>query len=67
MKNIRLHIEKYFEAWGRLVCRHRIKMLLAMALTSLALTSQLPKLQIDTNSESYFEKGEQTLISYNFV
>jgi len=65
MKNIRLHIEKYFEAWGRLVCRHRIKMLLTMALTSLALTSQLPKLQIDTNSESYFEKGEQTLIDYN--
>jgi len=65
MKNVRLYIEKYFERWGRLVCRHRLKMLLIMLAISLALMAQMPKLRIDVNSESYFKKGEQTLINYN--
>ena len=65
MKNIRLRTEQIFANWGRLVCRHRIKALVFMLLISLALMSQLPKLRVDTNSESYFKKGDQALLDYN--
>ena len=65
MKNIRLRAERLFAEWGRRVCRHRLKTLLFMLLFSLALMSQLPKLRVDTNSESYFKKGDQALLDYN--
>ena len=65
MKNIRLRTERLFAQWGLLVCHHRIKALLLMLLFSLALMSQLPKLRVDTNSESYFKKGDQALLDYN--
>jgi len=65
MKNVRVRIEKLFADWGRLVCRHRIKALLFMLLVSLALMAQLPKLRVDTNSESYFKKGDPALVDYN--
>lgn len=65
MKNVRLRIEEMFAGWGRLVCRHRLKAILFMSLVSLALMMQLPKLHVDTNSESYFKKSDQALLDYN--
>ncbi len=65
MKNICLRLEKFFEAWGRGVCRHRLKALLFMLAFTALLVSQLPQLRIDTNSESYFKESDRTLLDYN--
>lgn len=65
MSRLKLLIETYFEQLGYLICRHRIKTLIAMVLVIAGFISQLPKLTIDTSFEGMFHEKDPLRIQYN--
>ncbi len=65
MKDIRKSIDLWFGAVARTLYHHRIKTLLILFVCVAALASQLPKITIDTSTEGFMHKDDQTLIDYN--
>lgn len=62
---IKQKIEKGFEAFGHLLYQHHFKAILLVLLLVAALTSQLPKLTIDTSTEGFLHQDDPTLSAYN--
>ena len=65
MSEIRKRMELWFESFGHLVFRHRWIALLLILLPVIGLGSQLPKLTIDTSTESFLHKDDHTILIYN--
>lgn len=65
MTGIHRQIEASFAALTDLTYRRRFLALSLMLLVTFALTSQLPKLRIDTGDETFFHKDDPALIAYN--
>jgi predicted RND superfamily exporter protein len=65
MANIRNRIEKWFENYGRFICRHRIKTIAISLLFSLVCVSQIPKIQLDTSTEGFLHDDDPALLAYN--
>ncbi|HEY9080407.1 efflux RND transporter permease subunit [Magnetovibrio sp.] len=64
-ETLRQRIETGFEAFGRLVARRAwIALILSLALVG-SLASQLPKIVIDTATESFLHKEDPALLTYN--
>ncbi len=64
MNRIRKRIEDNFEAFGRFVYHNPVKMILVMLALSVPLISQLPKITLDTSTESFLHKSDPELIAY---
>lgn len=65
MKNIRLYIEKGFEAFAGLVFQHRIKTLVLSAVLIGVLLTQLPHVTLDTSMEGFLHADDPALKTYN--
>jgi len=64
-QTLRQRIENGFEAFGRLIARRAwIALILSLALVG-GLASQLPKIVIDTATESFLHKLDPALLAYN--
>jgi len=61
---IRDRIELGFEAWGRWVTRRPFRVILATALVSAGLLSQLPQLRVDVSDEAFLHSGDPVRIAY---
>lgn len=65
MTTVHRRLEAVFTALTAWVVVHRWTTLVVTLLITAMLTAQLPKLTIDTREESFFHKGDATLIAYN--
>ncbi len=65
IRDIRNRIELKFERLGQLIYRHHWKALLLVVLLIGALIVQVPKLTMDTATESFLHKDDRTLEIYN--
>jgi predicted RND superfamily exporter protein len=64
-RHLRQRIERRFEALGHLIYRHHWVALLLVLLLVAGFVSQLPKLTMDTSTESFLHKSDNTLKLYN--
>jgi len=64
-RDIRNRIEHGFERLGHLIYRNHWKALLLVLLVVGSLISQLPKLTMDTSTESFLHEDDRTLEIYN--
>lgn len=62
---MRERVERGFEAWGRFVFRRAGLMVALTALGMAGLASQLPRLEIDTSTESFLEEEDQVRQTYD--
>jgi len=65
MANIRNRIEKWFENYAHIICRHRIKTIIITLLITAAFVSQIPKIQLDTSTEGFLHDDDPALLAYN--
>jgi predicted RND superfamily exporter protein len=65
MSNLKLRIEKHFETLGHTLYRHRLKTILSVLLILSLLTSQIPKITVDTSAESLLRKNDKSMLIYN--
>lgn len=65
MKDMRKRIELWFGSVARMLYHNRLKTLLIIFVCIAALVSQLPKITLDTSTEGFLHKDDQTLIDYN--
>ena len=65
MSNFRTRMDNAFGAVGRIVYHNRITALLLSLALLLGLGSQLPRLNFNTDTESFFRQGDPALIAYN--
>ncbi|MDH5785736.1 MAG: efflux RND transporter permease subunit [Chromatiales bacterium] len=63
--DIRKRIEGRFEALGHLIYNNHWKALLLVLIVVASFVSQLPKLTMDTSTESFLHKDDNTLELYN--
>lgn len=63
--NFRQRIEGRFNALGHLIYRHHWKALLLVVMIVAGFVSQLPKLTMDTSTEGFLHKDDNTLELYN--
>jgi predicted RND superfamily exporter protein len=61
---LRTWLENRFENWGRVSARHRWPIIASMIGLALALGSQLPRLEIDTSTESFLRSDDPARIVY---
>ncbi|MBW2712607.1 MAG: Fis family transcriptional regulator, partial [Deltaproteobacteria bacterium] len=61
----RARIEASFERWGHFVYRHAKVVLALVLLATVGLVSQLPKITIDTSSESFLYKDDPIRVAYD--
>jgi len=64
MSGVRNRIEKWFEKLSDTIFDHRYKTLIVMVLFVGMLGSQIPKITIDTSTEGFLHKSDQSLIDY---
>ncbi len=57
-------VEEIFAGLARVIYRHPIPPLLLVAVASLAMAMQLPKLVLDTSNESFFHADSPELLNY---
>ncbi len=62
---IRDRIEAGFERWGHFVFRRAGAMLAGAALVTLALASQLPKLELETSIDGFLRADDPVRVAYN--
>ena len=65
MSEIRKRIEVWFEGFGHRVYRHRWVALFLMLIIIGGFATQLPKIRIDTSTESFLHDDDPTLLTYN--
>jgi predicted RND superfamily exporter protein len=65
MVNIRNRIEKWFESYAHIICRHRIKTIIITLLMTAVFVSQIPKIQLDTSTEGFLHDDDPALLAYN--
>jgi len=65
MADIRKRIELWFGSVARTLYHHPIVTLLVMIVWMGMLFSQLPKITLDTSTEGFLHKDDQTLLGYN--
>ena len=65
MANIRKRIEIWFESLGHFIFKHRWLALALMLIFVGTLSSQLPKITIDTSTESFLHDDDPTIVTYN--
>jgi len=63
--SLRTWLENRFENWGRVSARKRWPIIGAMVALALALGSQLPRLEIDTSTESFLRPDDPARIVYS--
>jgi len=61
----RAQIEAGFEGWGHFVFRHAKLVLAVILVITAGLISQLPKITIDTSSESFLYKDDPIRVAYD--
>lgn len=65
MSEIRKQMEIRFESFGHIIFRHKwIVLILVLAFTA-CLGSQIPKITIDTSTESFLHEDDQSITIYN--
>ena len=64
MSGIRNRIEKGFEKLSDIIFDHRYQTLLVMILFVGMIASQIPKITIDTSTEGFFHKDDQSPVDY---
>ena len=65
MSEFRKRLEIRFEYFGHFIFRHRwITLILVLAFTA-CFGSQIPKISIDTSTESFLHKDDPSIITYN--
>jgi predicted RND superfamily exporter protein len=65
MANIRNRIEKWFESYAHIICRHRIKTIIITLLMTAVFVSQIPMIQLDTSTEGFLHDDDPALQAYN--
>jgi len=65
MSEIRKKIENRFESFGNLIYENRIKALIIMAVTVVAMASGLSKTRFDTSMEGFLHDDDPVLATYN--
>jgi hypothetical protein len=65
LAGIRKKIEGWFERFGHIVYRNRLKAIFITLLFFGALASNLPNLTMDTSSEGFLHEDDPTLLTYN--
>ena len=65
MKNLREQIEGLFEAMARKIYNNRFKTVLLALLLFAVCISQIPKITVNTSTEGFLKKTDQSLIDYN--
>ncbi|MBW1815242.1 MAG: hypothetical protein JRJ39_16795 [Deltaproteobacteria bacterium] len=65
MSKTRKKIEILFSNLGYLICRHPLKTIALFLVFSIAIFSQLPKLNFDTSTEAMLRKDDPALLLYN--
>lgn len=62
--NLRAGFGAAFERWARVVCKQRWTIIVVMVLLSVALGSQIGRIEVDTSFEGYLPKNDPTLVTY---
>jgi predicted RND superfamily exporter protein len=62
---LRERIETGLEAWGHIVAQHRWSTIVIMLLIALAFASQLPKVELETSTDSMLLKDDPARVVYN--
>ncbi len=65
MKKMIQKIEAGFEQMGRWIYSHPKRVILVMLLFFASLASNLPSIKVDTSTEAFFSKNDQTRIAYD--
>jgi hydrophobe/amphiphile efflux-3 (HAE3) family protein len=65
MKNFRDRIEAWFVSYAHVICRHRIKTMVIMLVLMVSISSQIPKITIDTSTEGFLHPDDPVLLTYN--
>ena len=65
MKKMIQKIEAGFEQMGRWIYSHPKRVILVMLLFFASLASNIPSIKVDTSTEAFFSKNDQTRIAYD--
>jgi len=65
MASIRKRIENWFELYAQFIYHHRYLTLAVVALIVALISSQIPRITIDTSTEGFLHKDDPTITSYN--